>query len=269
MVPAVSDPEQGLVAARDRAARYVRERGDALAALRAGALLGELPGARVTEALAERGAFDAGAPAEWLPALAALDQVDQLDAPTVAPAVDALAGRLGEDGAWGDPAAPLEERIVLTADLGGFLTKTLRWRPRYRVAVEGFLARTWSPDRVKRGAWAPIAAYAHFFSFADSELSDPVLQWCGRELDRGFRTRLFDAGATARVLIQCRGTALPGASLTAGELAEALVAEQTEDGGFALSARALAGEPVEAALDALALLARLVPPTVEGDGSIR
>ncbi|HKJ25212.1 MAG TPA: hypothetical protein VKB65_10350, partial [Myxococcota bacterium] len=185
--------------------------------------------------------------------------VDQLDAPDVEPAVAVLARSISEDGSWGDAGAPLEERIALTADVAGFLTKTLRLRPRVQNAADIFLCRTWSPDRVKTGDWGPIAAYAHFFSVNESELADPILQWCGRELERGFRTRHFDAVATARVFLRCRAVALPGASLSAAELCAALANEQTEDGGFALSARALSGEPVEAALDALAALVHLGP----------
>lgn len=245
--------------AGERAHRYVLERGDPLEVIRARCLIGELPPSAATDALVSTGALEVATPAGLRPALAVLDQVDQLDAPASEPAVRALAGSLAEEGAWGDPGMPLEDRIVLTADLAGFLVKTLRLRPRVRNSVDGFLCRTWNPDRVKTGALEPIAAYAHFFSMNESELSDPILQWCGRELERGFRTRRFDAGATARVLLQCRGVALPGATLSGNELGEALVQEQTEDGGFALSARALAGEPVEAALDGLAALVRLAP----------
>jgi len=245
--------------ARDRALAWLLERGSELEQTRARALVGELPPAHVTQALAAAGALAEEDVASLLPTLAILDQVDQLDAPELEPLVVTLARAVSEEGTWGDPAAPLAERITLSANVAGFLTKTLRLRPRVREAVEGFLCRTWNPDRVKTGEWAPIAAYTHFFSVNESELSDPILQWCGRELERGFRTRRFDAGATARVFLECHAVALPGASLSAAELCEALVNEQTEDGGFALSARALAGQPGEAALDGLAALVRLGP----------
>jgi len=264
--PPVSEPElrepRAWERARDRAHAFVLERGDVLAQLRVRALAGETPPGRVTKALVEAGALAHGSPGGLLAALAALsalDQVDQLDAPAVEPALRALVAAIGADGGWGDPGAPLADRLVLTADIAGFLTKSLRLRPRVRDAVEGFLCRAWSPERVKTGEVAPIAAWAHFFSVNDSELGDPILQWCGRELERGFRTRHFDAVATVRVFLRCRAVALPGASLSAAELCEALANEQTEDGGFALSARALAGEPVEAALDAFAALVRLGP----------
>ena len=261
----MTEPSQrNIDGARDAAYRFLVDRGDPFQQLRARCLLGERPPSAVTKQLLERGALRAEGPAALLPALEALDQLDQLDAPELEPVVAALAGVLGEDGAWGVAGEALEARIVLTADLAGYLTKTLRLRPRVRDAVDGFLCRTWSPDRVRAGAWAPIAAYAHFFSVNESELSDAALQWCGRELERGFRTRRFDAPATARVFLRCRAVALPGASLTAAELCRALVAEQTEEGGFALSGRALAGEPGEAALDALAGLVHLGPAAAAG-----
>jgi hypothetical protein len=97
----------------------------------------------------------------------------------------------------------------------------------------------------------------HWFSLNESELSDAALQWCGRELERGFRSRACDALRAARVFVLCHASALPGASLTGRELCQALAGEQTADGGFALSARALAGAPVEAALEALAAWAHL------------
>lgn len=252
-----------------RAHAFVRERGDALARLRAAALLGEAPVARVEEAVAAvqdaEGAFalpvGAGGPRGvegCLAAFAMLDDVGRLSGPAVERAVAWLAHAQNDDGSWGPPdAAHLDARVVTTGLLGGLVTRTLAARPATRAAAERFLCRAWSPDRVKSGAWGPIAAYACFFSVTDSELSDPVLQWCGRELDRAFRTRQLDALAVARIFVRCQARALPGASVTGPEVCEALRREQTEDGGWALSARALAGEPVEAALDALTALVRL------------
>lgn len=254
------DPRHRLLGALDRVAAYVAARGDSLETLRARALLGEVPGSEVTARLAAEGALAPDSPDGMLRSLGILDDLDQLAGGPGTPVegvVRGLAGGLGEDGSFGPEAAPLAERIVRTGMLGGYLIKSLMLRPRIQSAIDGFLCRSWDPDRVKSGAWEPIAAYAHWYSLADSELSDPALQWCGRELDRGFRTRQFDALQTGRVFVLCHAVALPGASLAGGEVCEALCNEQTEDGGFALSARALAGDPVGAALDGMTVLVRV------------
>ena len=64
------------------------------------------------------------------------------------------------------------------------------------------------------------------------EDSDAILQWCGRELERGYRAGAFDAVRTARVLVDCDAPSLPGARLAAGELVAALLGEQAPDGGW-------------------------------------
>ena len=245
---------------RDAAARahaFVRARGSPLERLRARALLGETPASEVTRAFAAAGALAAVEPDALLGPLSALDDLRQLAAPELEPALRALGAALGPDGAWGDPAEPLAGRIVRTAHLGGFLTKSLRARPRVRAAVDGFLCRSWDAERVRGGDFVTLAAYAHWFSLNESDVSDAALQWCGRELERGYRTRACDALRAARVFVLCHAAALPGAGLGARELCEALVGEQTADGGFALSERALSGAPVEAALEALAAWAQL------------
>lgn len=258
--PVEDDPRHRLHGALDRAAAYVAARGDPLETLRARALLGEVAGAEVTARLAAEGALQPDAPDRILRSLGMLDDLDQLSGGPGSPVEDVVRGltaRLGADGSFGAEDAPLDERIVRTGMLGGYLTKSLMLRPRIQSAIDAFLCRSWDPDRVKTGAWEPIAAYAHWYSLVDSELSDAALQWCGRELDRGFRTRQFDALQTGRVFVLCHAVALPGASLASGEVCEALCNEQTEDGGFALSARALGGDPVGAALDAMTILVRV------------
>ena len=64
------------------------------------------------------------------------------------------------------------------------------------------------------------------------DAGDEILQWCGRELERGFRARRFSAVRTARVLTWCDAPVLPGAQLEPAELLDALLAEQAPDGGF-------------------------------------
>ena len=63
-------------------------------------------------------------------------------------------------------------------------------------------------------------------------MADEALQWCGRELERGFRTGSIDAVRTARVFALCDAAALPGARLRADEVAAALLREQDSDGAF-------------------------------------
>ena len=77
-----------------------------------------------------------------------------------------------------------------------------------------------------------LAAFAHFFTNVHHDLADEALQWCGRELERGFRTRQFDAIATLRVLLYCDADALPGLRIETEELLDLLLAEQSDDGGF-------------------------------------
>jgi len=89
------------------------------------------------------------------------------------------------------------------------------------------------------GVTADLPARVH------SERADEVLQRCGRELERGFRVGVLpgSALAAARVLLLCDAHGLPGAQLTAEELAHGLLAEQAADGGWP----AAGGDPARAA----------------------
>ena len=60
----------------------------------------------------------------------------------------------------------------------------------------------------------------------DVDVADEALQWCGRELERGFRIGAFDAVRVARVFVLCDAPALPGARLAAAEVREALLRAQ-------------------------------------------
>ena len=66
----------------------------------------------------------------------------------------------------------------------------------------------------------------------DEEAADEILQWCGRELERGFRARRFSAVRTARVFTWCDAPALPGARLEPAEVVSRFGDEQGADGGF-------------------------------------
>jgi hypothetical protein len=110
---------------------------------------------------------------------------------------------------------------------------------------------------VKGGrAWGVLVAYAHCFANTSHEEGDPILQWCGRELERGFRTRLFDAVRAARVLVLCDAGAIPGARFAAGELVAGVLAEQQADGGWLDPADPAPAARVAHSLLALSALSR-------------
>jgi hypothetical protein len=120
-----------------------------------------------------------------------------------------------------------------------------------------YLAARWSPDRVKGSAWGANAAYFHCFALVRHERADAILQWCGRELERGFRTGVYDAVRTARVFALCRAHALPGSRLAAAELVARILDEQMDDGGYASPGDSSRHARVSHTLDALAALERL------------
>ena len=66
-------------------------------------------------------------------------------------------------------------------------------RARLLDGAADWLAERFTPERVAGFAWRPLAAYSACFANVVHERSDEVLQWCGRELERGFRARRFDA----------------------------------------------------------------------------
>jgi hypothetical protein len=89
-----------------------------------------------------------------------------------------------------------------------------------------------------------------------SELADEVLQWCGRELERGFRTHAFAPVAVARVFLRARARALPGASIDASEVVATLLAAQEPDGAWPAEPGTPRGV---ATLEAVEALLRLGP----------
>jgi hypothetical protein len=144
-----------------------------------------------------------------------------------------------QDGSWGrvDPTAteqaPAEDRLFATGMLAGYAMRTAFVRPEVVDWAGRFLGELWSPDRVEGGRLPSIAAFAHFFANGgQSDLADEGLQWCGRELERGFRTQRFEAVETLRVLFYCDARALPGATFDVVELLDGLLGEQAADGGF-------------------------------------
>lgn len=243
---------QGDLVARARA--FVLAHGDALQCACVTALFD--PGARGA-VCAQLGAIDDAA--SGATAIAVLDRVGLRRGAEVERAVALLAAAQRDDGSWslcGEPDA--SARVVATAQIAGLLAKTPYARPAVLRAASAFLAAHWGPERVQGGDPRAIAAFAQWYANTDDELSDAALQWCGRELERGFRTGVIDALATARVFALCDAQALPGAQLAADEVVLSLAAAQAADGGFGPVAAPVAAR-VAATLDALAALARLAP----------
>ncbi len=194
--------------------------------------------------------------AATLRGLTLLDALGLLDHATCERACGWLLARQQPDGGWDEPGADEERRIALCGEVAGLLAKTPFARASALARAESFLAKHWSVERVQGPRYAPILAYVHALANLPSELADEVLQWCGRELERGFRTHAFSAVAVARVFLRARARALPGASIDASEVVATLLAEQEPDGGWP----AEAGESrATATLEAVEALLRLGP----------
>ena len=238
-----------------RAAAFVLEHGDALAASRARALLGECRG---SEALALYGdAPDASELVACERALRLCMELQQLAGDFAKALASGLARGQDADGAWRPAGADEDEVIRCTGVLAGCLARSPFARPETLDAAGNFLAAHWDPDRVSNGRLPDLHAYALYFANALHDHADEVLQWCGRELERGFRSRVFDAVQTLRVLVDADAHSLPGASFTPGELLVALLTEQAPDGSFGTAEPAAAR--VEATLDGLHALTRFQP----------
>jgi hypothetical protein len=256
-----------LTDARARALAFIEAHGDEIAARRAGALVGTRSLADALQCLErlqrQDGAF-ASAPsaraglAGTLRILGALDDLRALHAPLVGRACAYVEGVQEDDGSLCDAAAASEEeRIFATGMLAGHLAKSRFVRPALLESAGIFLGATWSPDRVRGFAWRAIAAYAHYFANVPHDLADGALQWCGRELERGLRTRHFDAVRTARVFAWCDAHALPGARIGRDELVRGVIGEQAADGGWSPQGGTTVAARVAHSLDALVALVRL------------
>jgi hypothetical protein len=242
----------------------VRAEGDLLAQRRASALVERARARELAEWLAGRqlpdGSFaDAsGQPlAATRRALAALVQVGVLHGALVERAARALVAMQRPDGRWEPaPHAPESDAIEATGRCAGVLARTACVRARTLDAAADWLASRFAPERVQGFARGALASYAAAFANVAHEASDEILQWCGRELERGYRAGAFDAVRTARVLVDCDSPSLPGARFAAGELVAALLREQAPDGGWPVPGGAGRCR-VAGTLDALAGLSRL------------
>ena len=162
-----------------------------------------------------------------------------------------------EDGSFGAEGSDEEERVFTTGRLAALLSGLRSVRRRLLERAADYLAARFSPERVAGFAWRPLAAYTPLFTNVEHERGDDVLQWCGRELERGFRARRFDAVQTARIWVDCGAAALPGARVSADEIVLALLAEQTSDGSWPLPDGSHPSARVAHALDGLTALMRL------------
>jgi hypothetical protein len=259
-----SDKAALLDAPLTRAARFVAQHAGEVERVFCETLLRELPAQELLAALAQQqrgdGSFATWRPADATPeaatrrALTWLGAIGLSDHPIPEAAVTYLATRQAPDGGWGSATLPPELRVGVTAETAGLLARTPFARESLLRRAEGFLARCYSPDLLQSGEYAPLLAYAHALSGIDSELADEALVWCGRELEKGWRSARFTTLQLARVLLRARARALPGAQIEAREVVLALLAAQERDGGWPAEPGA---ERVDATLECIEALLRL------------
>jgi len=254
-------------AARERALAFIEESGDAFAVWRGRSLLAGQPvrECRLPDSVVQRsdGSFVEGdADTEGsdlgllLGVVGALDDLRALHLPDVERACEHLAANQADDGSWGPADATEAERITWTAMLAGLFAKTRCARASMLAAAGDYAAERFSPECVQDFAWDAIAAYTNCFANVPHEAGDSVLQWTGRELERGFRVGRFDAVRTARVLLYADAPAIPGGRLDAGEVLEQLFTEQAADGGWLRPEDPTRPARVAHSLDALTALVR-------------
>jgi len=266
----------GAPAARARA--YVSAHGDARAALRAGVLGGSLPPEALGDALASwQGPGGGFVPLDGVPHLAqegvgptvmALRQCAQaglLAGPVVEGAAGFLARVQAQDGSWRPARTPGAapdgadaDPFAQTAAAGAALARLRCASPAVLARADAFLSRAFAPERIEGADASVLASCAAFFSNGPFERADEVLQWCGRTLEKGYRSGAFDAVAAVGVLVACDAPSLPGGRLDASGILPGLLALQAEDGAFAPPGVA-AAERVEATLLALCALRRFAP----------
>lgn len=204
---------------------------------------GPAPRAALAEALGaaqrEDGAFPAavdteGPVAATARALAALHAAGLGEHPVAEAAVGFLCHAQDAEGGFADPQdADADARLARTGQVAALLSRSAFARASVLRAAEAWLRAAWSVERVQGGEARPLLAFLCALSSLPSELSDEALQWCGRELERGFRTGTIGAVDAARAFLGCGALALPGARLEAAEVVASLLAAQEADGGFA------------------------------------
>lgn len=260
-------PRSEIELALRRLHAWVARHGDALQRLRVEVALGLRTPADAASQIAPH-ASEAAEPlgaARWLMRLA---ELRLLRSPAAFPFLRAAESAQRLDGSWRvagaeadpDPALPAflageRDPIRLTAGIAAGLASSGGARPGSVEAATAWLDARWTPDLAQAGDAGGLAALFHFFAAVDSERRDEALQWCGRELEKGFRSGAIDALRVARVFVRCEATALPGARIGRFELVRALLAAQREDGGLADVRRDPATSDAEASvLGAVALI---------------
>jgi len=239
-----------------RAAAFVESVGDEVAIGRARALIGAQPASVVFGLLRDLGPEPSVS--RLLRMLGIFDDLHGMKENPVEFACDRLTAAQQRDGSWSDPGgAPEDERIFATGMVAGYLAKTPFVRQSVLASAADYLAARWNPDRVKGSAWGANAAYFHCFALVRHEQADAILQWCGRELERGFVTGIYDAVRTARVFALCKAHALPGSRLAAAQLVARILDDQMDDGGYAPSEDVSGRARVFQTLDAMVGLERL------------
>src|SRR6056297_1857860 len=141
--------------------------------------------------------------------------------------------RVEEAAAAEEPDTERDAEIFWTGMIAGLLGRLPVARPAGLEAAGGFLAPLFTPEAVEQDGYPALCAHAHFFTNVAHDLSDEALQWCGRALEKGFRSRHLDGVSTLRVLLLCDAQAMPGATFDVVELLERVLEEQAGDGGYA------------------------------------
>ncbi|MCB9726806.1 MAG: hypothetical protein H6748_22360 [Spirochaetaceae bacterium] len=247
----------------ERGYRFLESQPDAWALARANVLFGAMAPERLTERLAATQREDGSLPPgtlvaggglgfpeidpQALPeaeralvgsfeALSIAGDARLLHADWVEPALRFVESRQEADGSWriGGAARPETDAVFWTGMCAGILGRSPRAKPAPLERAGDFLGARFAPERVEhRDGYPELLAYSHFFTNVAHDLADEALQWCGRALEKGFRSRELEAVATLRVLLTCDAQAMPGATFDVVELLERIFEEQAGDGGFA------------------------------------
>jgi hypothetical protein len=162
--------------------------------------------------------------------------------------------------AGGDAAVDPEEQeaeIFWTGMVAGILGRTPYSRPAHLQAAGAFLGARFDPEKIEHDGYPALLGFSHFYTNVDDDLGDEALQWCGRALEKGFRSRRLEAVATLRVLLTCDAQAMPGATFDVAELLERLLEEQAGDGGFAELSLAGPSARMSQTFDAMLAIVRL------------
>lgn len=214
-----------------------------------------MPPPETTVSVADR---EAGEIVGAFEALSIAADARALHAAWVEPAVRFLEQRQQSDGAYRPfGESSLADDVFWTGMIAGLLGRLPVARPEGLEAAGGWLAERFTPEAVEHDGYPALCAYAHFFTNVAHDLSDAALQWCGRALEKGFRSRHLDAVSTLRVLLLCDAQAMPGATFDVGELLARVLEEQAGDGGYAELALEGPAKRTTQTFDAMLAIVRL------------